>query len=111
MTILQHTDDLLVVQAGTRIVNETTLTLDRAHGIARVERATFMIPLKSEEVPLSEIRDIDLKAQTDSASGAERFLPVIRLGSGRVLALPPIDDRAEAERTTREMREFVGLQH
>lgn len=111
MTILQHSDELLVVQAGTRILNETTLILNRSQGVARVERATFMIPRKAEEVPLSEIAGVELMTQKDSASGAERYLPVIRLGSGRVLSLPPLDDKREAEETTRRVRDFVGLRH
>lgn len=109
MAILQQSDEVLVVKAGTRMLSETKLTLDRTHGIARVERATFLIPRRTEEVPLAEIEDIALRPEKDGASGAERYLPVIRLASGRVLALPPIDDKAEAEDTARQLRQFVGL--
>jgi hypothetical protein len=110
MTILQHTGEQLVVRAGPRMF-QTTLTLDRGHGIARVERAAMMIPLKSKEYALGEIRDVVVSAQQDPASGAERYTPALKLADGRVIVLPPFDDKAEAEHTADEMREFVGLRH
>lgn len=111
MTILQHTDERLVVRAGVRILNETTLTLDRGHGVARLERATLMIPRRAEEHRIDDIRDVALVPAKDPASGAERYLPTLRLADGHVMMLPPFDDKAEAEHTVEEMRAFVGLKH
>jgi hypothetical protein len=70
-----------------------------------------MVLRKTEAVPFREIDELSLKPEKDGASGAERYLPVIRLTDGRVLALPPIDDKAEAEETAARIRKFVGLKH
>ena len=111
MAILQDTPQTLVLKAGTPIFNETTLVFDRSHGTARVERSTFMVRRKAQEVPLGDIADVNVQLEVDGASGAERYLPVIRLASGRVLALPPVDEREEAEHMVGRIREFVGLKH
>lgn len=111
MAILQDTPHTLVLKAGNPILNETTLTFDRGHRTAKLERSTFMIRRRAEEVPLREIADVVVQRQTDGASGAERYLPVMRLASGRTLVLPAVDERDEAEHMVGRMREFVGLKH
>jgi hypothetical protein len=111
MTNLQETGGQLVMKAGTPILNETTLTLDREQGVARLERVTLLVLRKMEAVPFREIDELSIKPETDGASGAERYLPVLRLTDGRVLSLPPIDDKAEAEETASRIRKFVGLKH
>lgn len=110
MTILHHSNERLVIQAG-KLLNQTTVTLDRGKGVARVERATLMIPRGREELPMRDIRDIRVAEQNDPASGVERYRPVLRISDGRVLALPPSDDRTEAETTAAQMRKFIGLSH
>jgi hypothetical protein len=111
MTNLQESGGQLVLKAGTPILNETTLTLDREREVARLERVSFLFLRKMEAVPFREIDDLSVKPETDGASGAERYLPVLRLTDGRVLSLPPIDDKSEAEQTAARIRKFVGLKH
>lgn len=111
MAILQDTPQTLVLKSRTPILNEVTLTFDRDHGTAKIERSTFMIRRKAEEVPFGDIAEVAVQPQTDGASGAERYLPVLRLASGRAVLLSPIDEREEAERMADRMRAFVGLKH
>ena len=106
MTIVQDTAQRLVVQAGSRF-NQTTLTLDKREGRARLERNLLMWRRRPVEVPLSDIAEVEVRAEVDPASGAETHVPVVRTHDGQVLALPVPDDEAEA--TVRRVCGFLGL--
>lgn len=106
MAIVQDTAQRLVVQAGSRL-NQTTLTLDKQEGRARLERNLLLWRRRPVEVPLSDIAEVEMRAQVDPASGAETHVPVVRTHDGRVLALPVAD--AEAETTIRRVCGFLGL--
>jgi len=106
MTIVQDTAQRLVVQAGSRL-NQTTLTLDKQEGRARLERNLLMWRRKPLDLPLSDIADVEVRAEVDPASGAEVHVPIVRTRDGLVLALPVAD--AEAESTVRRVCGFLGL--
>jgi hypothetical protein len=111
MTTLQETGNQLVLSSGSPLISETTLTLDRSNEVARIYRVALLVFRRTEAVPFKEIRELSLKPETDGASGAERYLPVLRLADGSTLALPPIDEREEAEDAAKRIRKFVGLKH
>jgi hypothetical protein len=106
MTIVQDTAQRLVVRAGTRL-NQTTLTLDKQEGRARFERNLLMWRLKPVELALSDIADVEVRAEIDAASGAETHVPIMRTRDGLVLALPVRE--VEADDTVRRVCGFLGL--
>lgn len=106
MTIVQDTAERLVVRAGTRL-NQTTLTLDKQEGRARFERNLLMWRLKPVELALTDIADVEVRAEIDAASGAEIHVPIMRTRDGLVLALPVSE--VEADDTVRRVCGFLGL--
>jgi hypothetical protein len=106
MTILQNTPERLVVQAGS-LINQCTLTLDRASGNARLDRKLLMWPRKPVEFALADIDHVDLITRHDAASGADTHLPVLHRRSGEAIAVPVRE--AEASSTATQLRGFLGL--
>ena len=106
MTILQNTPERLVVQAGS-LINQCTLTLDRASGNARLDRKLLMWPRKPVEFALADIDQVDVVTSHDPASGADTHLPVLHTRSGAAIAVPVAEN--EASSTAMQLRGFLGL--
>jgi len=106
MTILQHTPERLVVQAGS-LINQCTLTLDRTTGSARLDRTMLLWPRKPVELSLAEIDRVDVITMHDGASGADVHEPVLHTRSGTTIPVPVADE--EASVTAAELRGFLGL--
>ena len=106
MTILQNTPERLVVQAGS-LINQCTLTLDRASGNARLDRKLLMWPRKPVEFALADVDHVDLITSRDPVSGADTHLPVLHRRSGEAIAVPVRE--AEASSTATQLRGFLGL--
>ncbi|MBX9844939.1 MAG: hypothetical protein K2Z80_24320 [Xanthobacteraceae bacterium] len=106
MTILQNTPERLVVQAGS-LINQCTLTLDRASGNARLDRKLLLWPRKPVEFALADIDHVDVITSHDPASGADTHLPVLHRRTGAAITVPVAE--AEARSTATQLRGFLGL--
>ena len=104
--ILENTERRLVVRAGSQL-NQTTLTLDKDHDRARLERNLLFWRRKPLDVALSDIADVEMRRVADAASGATIPVPTVRTHSGVELALPV--DESEAVETVRSMCDFLDL--
>lgn len=106
MTILESTRERFVVQAGS-LLNQTTLTLDKGEGRARIEHSMLMWKLKPREFGLQDIAGVDLLTIKDAVSGADTHTPVLRTRAGDVISVPA--GETEAGETAERLRQFLGL--
>jgi hypothetical protein len=106
MAILEQTSQRIVVQSGSAL-SKAILTLDKAQGRARLDRVVLMWSRKPIDIAFSDIADVAVATMKDAASGSELHKPVLRLTSGKALALPASE--AEAIETAERVRGFLGL--
>jgi hypothetical protein len=101
--IIENAPERMVLRSGS-----TTLTLDKAAGIATLQRKMLFITRKPVECPLSEIADARVDAAVDRASGVEvcHTMLVTRVGEGWALAA---NDKKDAQATASAIRSFLGL--
>jgi hypothetical protein len=106
MTILESTQERLVVQSGS-LFNQTTLTLDKNAGRARLDHSLLMWKRAPREFALRDIADVDLLTVRDAVSGADTHMPVLRTRAGDVVNVPASE--TEATQTAERLRAFLGL--
>jgi hypothetical protein len=106
MTILESTPQRLVVKAGW-LLNQTTLTLDKQAGEARLDRSVLMWHLRPVGLRLAEIDHVDVATIHDAASGADLHQPVLHTRAGGLIPLPVAEE--EADITAERLRGFLGL--
>jgi hypothetical protein len=103
MATIERTPQRLVVRAG-----DTTLTLDKEAGTARLGRRLLMWERKPVERPLADIVKIAVVAAVDRSCGYATCYTLLVARSGEDWELPPAGT-ADAERTAQQMRTFLGL--
>ena len=86
----------------------TRITLDRNAGKATVERKLLLWSRKPVEMPLSDIRECQVDAAVDPASGAEVCNTLLVTREGAAWALPA-DDKKDAQSAATQLCAFLGL--
>lgn len=101
--IVANTAQLLEVQSGS-----TTVVLDKLAATATLQRKFLFFPLKPAVVPLADVDDIRLDVAVDSASRAEFYRIMVKLGSGGAWVLAA-DDKPGAQEAIGALRAFMGM--
>jgi hypothetical protein len=106
MAIVEDSPHRLVLQSGS-LLGKSVLVLDKDTARARFEHSVLMWARKPTEVAFGDIVDVAIATTNDPLSGSELHTAVIRLRSGRALALPASE--ADAIATAERVRGFLGL--
>jgi hypothetical protein len=101
--IVANTPQMLEVQSGS-----TKVVLDKQAATATLQRKFLFVPLKPAVVPLGDVDDIRLDVAVDSASRAEFYRIMLKLGSGGAWVLAA-GDKADAQETIGALRAFMGM--
>jgi hypothetical protein len=89
MKIMQQTDTKLTLNIGIPYFNQSQCDFDRTTGRARIKRAVVFWPLKTVDVPLSEISSIAVSVQHAGSAerGQTKYSPEILFKSGKCINL------------------------
>ena len=103
MAHIEETAHTLTLKAGS-----TTLTLDKDASKATLQKKILLWNKKPVEFALSDIDDIAVKSNVDSASGAAIHHSVLHRRTGEITVLTT-EEADDAAQTVKKLRGFVGL--
>jgi hypothetical protein len=106
MTIVERNANRLVVEAGGGL-SSFSLALDKNEGLARIERSTLMWKRRPRQLPLGDIKAVDVASLKDRASGAEMHKVVLLTQDDEAIEVP-VEETA-VEETAETLRDFLGL--
>jgi hypothetical protein len=106
MAIVERSANRLVVEAGGGL-SAFSLALDKAAGMARIERSMLMWKRRPLELPLADIKTFDVATFKDPASGAELRKLVLLTQANEAIEVPV--DYTAIEETAATLRDFLGL--
>jgi hypothetical protein len=106
MSIVERSANRLVVEVGGGL-SAFSLALDKGEGKARIERSTLMWKRKPVELPLADIKELDVATFKDPASGVEVRKLVLRTQGHDSIEVPVAS--GTIEETAATLRDFLGL--
>jgi len=85
MKIMQESDTKLTVNIGIPYFNQSRCDFDRNTGRARIKRAVVFWPLKTLDVPLTDISSISVTVQRGGSAerGQTKYCPEVLFKSGK----------------------------
>ena len=106
MTIVERNANRLVLEAGGGL-SSFSLALDKQAGLARIERSTLMWKRKPRELPLGDIKTVDVASFKDNVSGVELRKVVMLTQDNEAIEVPV--EHTAVEETAKTLRDFLGL--
>lgn len=106
MAVVERSANRLVVVVDGAL-SGFRLALDRGEGVARIERSLLMWKRRPRELPLGDIKDVDVATLKDAASGVQVHKLVLRTRDEEAIEIP-VESTAIAE-TAATLRDFLKM--